>query len=266
MNENDVALELLKQLQASFASETSEKWRVELEEYPLILKQILADWTAKAAKNKNFVRVAGQSGSGKTTQLVPAVEAWFGERRPILVAASKVVEYHPYRKEIVQEYGEEGLRRETDSFAAAMMFLVLRALLTEGYDIILDLALVEPKLEQILISWLKENSYNFWMTMMAVSPKLSQKWLEGRSWRHSEVTEERFLAATEGALELYAGAFPEVRMVIWSAWGMEPIYDGPMSSVAGVWREAINGGEALEGMDAKELAQKKVEYFQKEAN
>lgn len=265
MDKNGAMLGILEQLQAGFVSGTSEKWRVELEEYPLILKRILADWMAGATKGKRFVRVTGQSGSGKTTQLVPAVEAWYEKMgaKPILVTASKVAEYHPHRKEIVQECGEEGLRQETDGFAAAMMFLVLRALLAEGYDIILDLALVEPKLEQILIGWLKENSYNFWMTMMAVPPKLSQKWLERRSWRHSEVTEERFLAATGGALGLYVEICPEMRMVMWSAWGTEPIYDGNMGEAMEVWREVINGDEALEGPSVEELVRKKIEYFRK---
>lgn len=264
MNEHGVVLEMLGRLQASFASGTSEEWQVEPGECLVIMKRILADWTTGATettRGRRFVRVAGQSGSGKTTQLVPAVETWFGEDRPILVAAKRIAEYHPYRDEILLKHGEEGLRRETDGFSAAMMFLLLKELLMGGYDIILDLALVEPKLEQILIRWLKEDEYDFWMTMMVVSPSLSRKWLDGRSWRHAEAVEKRFLAATEGTLGLYAELCPEMRMVMWSAWGTNPIYDGAASGAPKIWRENIGKNEALEGPSVEELARAKKEYF-----
>lgn len=308
---------MLAKLQAGFARGTSEKWQVSVDEYPGILGRILAEWTGEATKNTGFgasedsgadgpemvpsrgkrlVRVAGQSGSGKTTQLVPAVEAWFrgvsanssevggaegrdamasnegfGGARPILVAASRIAKYHPKWQKMHRECDSGQVRRETDGFSAAMMFLLLKELLARGYDVILDLALVEPKLEGILVGWLKEYGYDFWMTMMVVRPELSQKWLGERSWRHSEETERRFLAATEGALDFYAEVCPEMRTVMWSAYGVEPIYDGEMSGAVEVWRERMAGdldndyeGEvSRDGLSTEELARRKVEYFGK---
>ena len=58
-------------------SEVAPELQVEIEEYPRILVKVLADLTPGKSLNKKIVRIAGISGSGKTTQLVPAAEAYF---------------------------------------------------------------------------------------------------------------------------------------------------------------------------------------------
>ena len=65
-------------IKAHWPSQT--KWQVALEDYPGLIKKALADFTAGKTKDSNLIRVAGLSGSGKTSQLLPAAEAYFAQR------------------------------------------------------------------------------------------------------------------------------------------------------------------------------------------
>ena len=120
MEENLQAV--ISYMKSHWPSDIKDEWQVKLEEYPEILKKVLAKWTVNASKTNELVRIAGQSGSGKTTQLLPAVEAYFknSNKSPILVAARRFVEFHPNMEEIKNEYGEENLRKKTDEFSTMM--------------------------------------------------------------------------------------------------------------------------------------------------
>ena len=192
-------------MQAHWPSDVKEEWQVKLEEYPAILNQIIRDFTPEKTKKRNLIRIAGLSGSGKTSQILPAVEKYCEGSRlnPVLVAARRFVEYHPYKKEIEEAYGEENLRKKTDEFSTIMMFLTINALTKQGYDIILDVTLLAPEIEDILLNMLKANNYNSMLLMIATSPTVTEHFLGGRSWRHSKETEQEFIRATKAALDFY---------------------------------------------------------------
>lgn len=245
-----------------FKADIKDEWHATEAQLLEILPKIVADITRGATKNRRLVRVTGQSGSGKTSQLTPAVEAWFGKDKPVLVAARRFVEYHPYVNEIRAAYGEKNLRKNTDEFSSTMLFLVLNQLMREGYDIILDVALLDVMAEGILIEWVKENNYEMLMTMVAVAPSVAEKWLGGREWRHSKGTEEEFLRVMKGSLEFYAKTCPETRVVIWSAWDDDPAYDGKIGEALEVWQETANA-ERSEDVNVEKLREAKVKYFAK---
>lgn len=254
--------ELMGYARACWPSGVKPEWRVEEEDYLRILPEVVADWMEGASMGRKLVRIAGPSGSGKTSQLLPAVEAWYGEEKPILAAARKLVQYHPFVEEIRAEYGEENLRKRTDEFVSVMLFLVLRELIYGGYDIILDVAFLDKKVEGYLLGWLRDCDYDVWMTMVAVSPKISARWLGKRAWRHDKSTEEEFWRAMEEALRFYVEEWPDVRMVVWSAWDLKPVYDGGIKGAIEVWREylKIDGGEES---DEGRLREAKISYLRR---
>ena len=92
-------------------------------------------------------------------------------------------------------------------------------------------------MEQILIGMLESQKYQAWMTMIAVSPEVTRRFLGKRAWRHTEETEQEFIRATESALELYAKNWGEMRMVVWNVWQEEPVFDGKIRDCLAVWRE-----------------------------
>ncbi len=229
MPESDSHLQqVISYMKSHWPSNVKPEWQVGLAEYPEILKKVVEDFTIAATKNHRFIRIAGLSGSGKTTQILPAVEAYCKKNNfePILMAARRFVEYHPHYQEIKEYYGDENLRKNTDEFSTIMLFLTLSELVKGGYDIVLDVTLLDPKMEGILLELLKAGSYEALFLMIAISPTVTEKYLSGRAWRHSRETELEFIRATSKALEFYATNAPDLRMIMWSVYDKPPIYDG----------------------------------------
>ena len=226
-------------MKAHWPSDVDPKWQVGLNEYPEILVKIIQDFTEGKTKQHQLIRIAGLSGSGKTSQILPAVENYCDQKKlnPVLVAARRFVDYHPHKREIEEAYGAENLRKKTDEFSTIMMFLSLNALTKQGYDIILDVTLLAPEVESILIDMLESENYDAMLLMIATSPTVTEHFLGGRSWRHSKATEEEFIRATKKALDFYATRTPELNTVLWSVYDLEPIYHGPIKDSLDIFNE-----------------------------
>lgn len=231
--------QVINYMKSHWPSQVREEWQVKLEEYPEILQKVITDFTKEKTTNHNFIRIAGLSGSGKTSQILPAVEKYCEKNnlKPILVAARKFVDYHPHKEEIKNEYGEENLRKNTDEFSTIMMFLAMNALTEQGYDIILDVTLLDPAVEQILIKMLSENNYEKLLLMIATSPAITEYFLKDRGWRHSKETEAEFIRATKQAMEFYAEEDPDLHTILWSVYDLNPIYDGPIKNSLKIFTE-----------------------------
>lgn len=226
-------------MQSHWPSRVNPEWQVSLDEYPAILARVLADLTAGATVNHQFIRIAGLSGSGKTTQILPAVEAYCDKYQlhPVLVAARRFVEYHPHCAAIRDYYGEANLRKHTDEFSTIMMFLVLDELTKQGYDIILDVTLLDPTVEHILVQMLTRGHYDTLLLMIATSPAVTEHFLGGRAWRHTKETEQEFIRATRHALDFYAKTSGDSRIILWSVYDEPPIYDGPIKNALDIFAD-----------------------------
>ena len=253
---------IMKYMRAHWPSEVKEEWQVGLKEYPEIVRRAMEDLTLAATQNRRLIRLAGISGSGKTTQILPAVEEYCESKgyEPILMAARRFVEYHPHYEEILEFYGEENLRKMTDEFATIMLFLTLSELIRGGYDIVLDVTLLDPEMEGILLKLLDAAKYEMWILMIAVSPVVTEKYLAGRAWRHSKETELEFIRATGRALEFYAGKAPETRIVLWSVYNKEPVYDGSVKGCLEVFDD-YSARTELPANDDDERREAKIRYL-----
>ena len=263
MSEGNRELEqIIKYMKSHWPSEVKPEWQVGLAEYPAILKKVVDDLTLAATKNRHLIRIAGLSGSGKTTQILPGVEAYCEKNNysPILMAARRFVEYHPHYQEIKEYYGDENVRKMTDEFATIMLFLTLSELISGGYDIVLDVTLLDPEMEGILLKMVKENEYKFSLLMIAVSPTVTEQYLSGRAWRHSRETELEFIRATSKALEFYAENSPESRIIIWSVYDKPPVYDGPVKDCLKVFAD-YSSREELPKKDDDERREAKIKYL-----
>ncbi len=249
-------------MKAHWPSEVKPEWQVGLIEYPEILKKAIDDLTLAATKNHRFIRIAGLSGSGKTTQILPAVEAYCKKYNyePILLAARRFVKYHPHYQEIKDYYGDENLRKMTDEFATIMLFLTLSELIKGGYDIILDVTLLDPEMENILLTFLKAGNYDTLFLMIAISPTVTEKYLEGRAWRHTKETELEFIRATSHALDFYAKNSPETRIIIWSVYDKPPVYDGPIKDCLKTFSD-YSSRDDLPKKDDDERREAKIKYL-----
>ena len=254
--------QIIKYMKAHWPSEVKPEWQVSLAEYPAILKKVIEDFTLAATQNRHLIRIAGISGSGKTTQILPAVEAYCEKNHfePILMAARRFVEYHPHYQEIKDYYGDENLRKMTDEFATIMLFLTLSELIKGGYDIILDVTLLDPEIEDILLKLTSTGNYEMLILMIAVSPTVTEHYLSGRAWRHTKETELEFIRATKKALAFYAEQSPDTRIIIWSVYDQPPVYDGPVKNCLDIFNDYSSRTE-LPKKDDDARREAKISYL-----
>ena len=240
------------------------EWQVSLDDYKILAGKALAELTAGKTKSREMMRIAGLSGSGKTSQLLPAAEAYFENKNlvPVVVAARVFVKYHPHFDEILAAHGEENLRKETDEFATIMLFMILKALIAAGYDFILDVTLLDPKMEEILVQMLEAGNYKMSFLMIAASPEVTGRFLQKREWRHSAETEKEFVRATEIAMGFYAKRCPNVRLVLWNVYGLEPVYDGKFKDGLEVFKKYSSETEIPEH-DKDEMRTAKINYLKR---
>lgn len=264
---NEALTKVINYMKAHWPSKVKEEWQVSLEEYPDILKKVISDFTVAATKNRHLIRVAGISGSGKTTQILPAVESYCEKNtfKPILIAARRFVEYHPHCEEIKNFYGEENLRKNTDEFSTILMFMTLVELIKNGYDIILDVTLLDPEVENLLLGALTAAKYETLILMIATSPTVTANFLKGRAWRHTKETEEEFIRATKKALEFYANNSPELRIILWSVYDKPPIYDGPIKNSLEIFAD-YSSREELPAADDDARREAKIKYLTTDLN
>ena len=255
---------VINYMKAHWPSRVKDEWQVSLDEYPKILPKVISDFTQNATKNRKLIRIAGLSGSGKTTQILPAVEAYCekNDYKPVLVAARRFVEYHPHCEEIKNFYGEENLRKNTDEFSTILMFMTLVELFKSGYDIILDVTLLDPEVEGLLLNTLTVAQYEVLFLMIATSPTVTANFLKDRAWRHTKETEEEFIRATEKALKFYAENAPDFRIILWSVYDELPIYDGPMKNALEIFAD-YSKREELPKKDDDARRNAKIEYLTK---
>lgn len=255
---------VMSYMAAHWPSTVKSEWQVGAEDYPKILEQILVDFTKDATKNHRLFRIAGLSGSGKTTQILPAVEAYCKKSkvRPILIAARRFVKYHPYHQEIESFYGTENLRKLTDEFSSIMLFMTVAALTKQGYDIILDVTFLDAKIEAVLLKLLGAGNYQHAIFIIATSPKVTEHFLSTRSWRHSIETEKEFIRATESALDFYAKYAPDTHIIIWSVYHEAPEYDGPIKDALATFHN-FSSRTDLPPRDDEERRAAKITYLTK---
>ena len=254
--------QVVSYMKAHWPSKVKPDWQVELSEYPTILKRVLNDFTPDATKNHRLIRIAGVSGSGKTTQILPAVEAYNNQNKmhPILIAARRFVEYHPHYQEIKDYYGEKDLRKMTDEFSTIMLFLSLSELIKLGFDIVLDVTLLSPEMEGILLKMLGKGEYELLILMAAVSPAVTEHFLKDRAWRHTKETEEEFIRATSEALKFYASSKPDTRIIIWSVYDKDPVYDGLVKDCLNVFSD-YSSRKDLPAHDDDARREAKINYL-----
>ena len=262
MQQNPELAKVIEYMKSHWPSRVKPEWQVSLEEYPAILQKVIEDFTLAATKNHQLIRIAGLSGSGKTTQILPAVEAYCEKngREPILIAARRFVEYHPHYQEIKDFYGDADLRKMTDEFSTIMLFLTLSELIKNGYDIVLDVTLLDPEIEGILLKMLKAGNYEMLLLMIAISPTVTSHFLAGRAWRHTKATEQEFIRATSKALEFYATNAPELHIILWSVYDKPPIYDGPVKDCLDIF-EDYSSREELPQKDDDTRRDAKIDYL-----
>lgn len=129
------------------------------------------------SKSKIIYRLCGQSGAGKTSQLLPAIKKGLllNNKKAKVIAVRNFAKYHPNYKELLKLYSKNQIREKTNSFALKCLFLTLYLYLKNGYEIIYDVTLLSIEYEKLLCDVLKFFNYTQIFNIIAVNKKISDK-------------------------------------------------------------------------------------------
>ena len=124
----------------------------------------------KSQSNPILIRVVGQSGSGKSTQLIPALEDILKKISYIKINVGKFAPFHPeYTK--WQKLSPELMREKTNGFALRALILFYRNCIENHVNILCDMTLLEPEIEHYLMMLAKKHGYQIQLHVLCVPKK-----------------------------------------------------------------------------------------------
>lgn len=194
-----------------------------------------------ATKNATIIRLSGQSGSGKTTQLMPASYSLYEKKgiEPIHFAVRNFSELHPEYGKLLSEYGPSEIRERTNGFALRCLLVSITIAIELKYDILFEVTLLTPEFEEFILKRLKKNNYKCLFLCLAVSKDISDYFIEKRMRNCASFEAGRVIFKSSSSffydtlidamsfLEKCAG---EERVIIWDAFHKKPIYDGKIKN------------------------------------
>ena len=195
--------------------------------------------SANCTQNRTVVRLAGQSGSGKTTQLLPCAKRYFAKKnlRPINLAVREFASLHPHYAEIIQKFGQSEMREKTNLFSLKCLLVTLIFAINDGYDILFEVTYLTPEFEDFVNQWLAAKHYQKINLVLAVNQKISDYFIEKRK-NLAEKESGRIVYQTSAdffynvlarAMQYYAQNYPQEKVIIWDAYATKPIYTGEFS-------------------------------------
>lgn len=212
-----------------------------------IAKNNFLKLTQGKTKNHKIIRLAGQSGSGKTTQLLPTANAYCKKHGicPIRFAVRDFAPLHPNYNELLQEFGKEQIREKTNGFALRCLLISLILAIDEGYDILFEVTLLSRPFEDFIFLHLYKNNYSCLFLVLAVNKEISDYFIHERSL-HSVIEAKRvvykassdyFEKALCDEISYFAQAHKNERVIIWSAYDFLPVFDGKFADAEKVFFE-----------------------------
>ena len=178
--------------------------------------------------SKFCIRLVGQSGSGKTSQLLPAMKAALEaqSQKYVSLAVRDFVPYHPNLSAIREHYDEGLVREKTNAFALTLLTLVLVRCIRAHLPILFEVTLLSPEYERFAHRCLSEEGYGCDYHCLAIAKETSDAWIEARCRETHRVVSKRssdfFFQTLQSALESLQSVRMPNRVFIWDAYHTEP--------------------------------------------
>lgn len=176
------------------------------------------------------IRLVGQSGSGKSSQLLPSVQSALDEYRYpfVMIAVRNFVQYHPHIEAIKQQYDQGMIREKTNAFALILSTMVLIHCIEQHHSVLLDMTLLAPKYEQMIHGYLQAHHYACDYQCMAIRKEVSDEWIAERCRATGRVVEKSSSGFFYNTLEPAFAALREFasitnRVIIWDRAHLQPM-------------------------------------------
>ena len=180
------------------------------------------------SKGKRLFWLTGQSGTGKTSQLLKATQNYCNKQniRPLHLAVRNFAHLHPLASKLAQD---KDFREKTNGFALKVLFYVLKRSLECGLDIILEISFLKLCFENYVLKTAKKQNYKISLQIMSVNILISKALvlkrakLTGRNTNDS--SEKYFYKHMAKGVKCIAKKYC-VHCTIWSINKLAPIFIG----------------------------------------
>ncbi|MDR2526817.1 MAG: zeta toxin family protein [Rickettsiales bacterium] len=190
----------------------------------------------KMSKNPFIFRIAGQSGSGKTTQLLSAI-ASIANDNFIHINIRMFSVFHPNYNILLNEFGEELIREKTNGFSLLMLFRIVEKIIKDRYNILFEMTLLDNDFERYLFILLKKQDYTIHFHILSIPKTISDGWIEKRR-NKSKIEQNRVVFKTTS--DYFYNVLPETlnkmknykewnkndKIIIWNCFLFEPVFYG----------------------------------------
>lgn len=134
----------------------------------------------KSAEKPFLIRLGGQCGSGKTTQLLPAIKENLKDDNYIHLAVRLFANKHPHYNKLLDEYGQGLIREKTNGYALLCLFKVLEILIQNKYNIFLEMTILDPDFEEYINKLAKKYNFSVLFNVMSIPFEVSNYLVEER--------------------------------------------------------------------------------------
>jgi predicted kinase len=164
-----------------------------------------------------LIRLAGLSGSGKSSQLLPASEEFYKTLKinPVNLAVRKFAEFHPNYNQIKKEYGIK-TRSRTNGFALSLLFRTCEEAIKNKMPILWDMTLLDPEFEKHFLNLAKQHNYIIEYHILTTSKLLADLGIERRKELAltTQKTKEKPRSVSKKSSRYFAKALPKALKVI----------------------------------------------------
>ena len=138
------------------------------------LKAIINNFEADIIPQEKpfLIRVAGQSGSGKSSQIVPSLQNALKDKPYLKITVGAFAPFHPNYQELQQKMPDK-MREKTNGFALKALVMFYKHCILNRVNLVFDMTLLEPEIDLYLMTLAKKAGYKVQMHLMCVPKKIS---------------------------------------------------------------------------------------------
>jgi len=208
-------------------------------DFASLAERAAADISKGKTKARKIIRLAGQSGSGKSSILLPAaLEALEAAGiNPVHLAVRTFAPYHPHYERIKAEYGADNVRENTNAFALTLLSYTLARLLAQGVYVLHEVTILGAPYENFWAGLLRENGYEADVHAIAMPKEVSDALIDQRAVggteagrRVAQASKDFFFKMVPESLKILRDELPDGNLAIWSATEPVPVFNGKCGS------------------------------------
>ncbi|MBE6449108.1 MAG: hypothetical protein E7013_00175 [Alphaproteobacteria bacterium] len=150
-----------------------------MEDIPI--DEIITAFKEKITTSKKpfLFRVAGQSGSGKSSQIVPSLQEALKKYQYVKISVGDFAPFHP-KYDIWKKTDSSTVREKTNGFALKALVLFYKHCIENRVNVLLDMTLLEPEIDIYLMGLAKNMNYQIHTHLLCVPKKVSDSFIRQR--------------------------------------------------------------------------------------